>query len=87
MESNIAPSISVSTSMWLFCTRASVDFSIFSVAFRAPAPERLEDPSDPDVASPNRHMYSRYTTPMTTRVESVLAALLVSVSAFYYGDK
>ncbi|KAG9127678.1 hypothetical protein FRC07_010903 [Ceratobasidium sp. 392] len=57
-ESNIAPSISVSTT------------------FRDPVPEKLEFSLEPDAAFPTRHVYSRYTTPVTTRTESVLSALL-----------
>ncbi|CAE6462854.1 unnamed protein product [Rhizoctonia solani] len=47
-----------------------------STTFREPIPEKLEYPSDPDPSSPERHIYSRYTTPVSTRVEKVLSALL-----------
>ncbi|CCO33955.1 hypothetical protein BN14_08044 [Rhizoctonia solani AG-1 IB] len=47
-----------------------------STTFRAPGPVKLEYPDEPDVSSPQRHIYSRYTTPITTRVEKVLSALL-----------
>ncbi|CAE6498763.1 unnamed protein product [Rhizoctonia solani] len=40
-----------------------------STTFREPIPEKLEYPSDPDPSSPERHIYSRYTTPVSTRVE------------------
>ncbi|KAF8605291.1 hypothetical protein BDV93DRAFT_571222 [Ceratobasidium sp. AG-I] len=58
-------------------TEANVAPSIsVSTTFRAPAPQKLEFGPDPDEASPDRHIYSRYTTPTTTRVESVLKSLL-----------
>ncbi|KAG9104728.1 hypothetical protein FRC06_011622 [Ceratobasidium sp. 370] len=47
-----------------------------STTFRNPAPEKLEFAPEPDAAFPKRHVYSRYTTPMSTRVESVLSSLL-----------
>ncbi|CAE7056553.1 unnamed protein product [Rhizoctonia solani] len=47
-----------------------------STTFREPIPEKLEYPSDPDPSTPDRHIYSRYTTPVSTRVEKVLSALL-----------
>ncbi|KAF8760250.1 Cystathionine gamma-synthase [Rhizoctonia solani] len=47
-----------------------------STTFRAPGPVKLEYPDEPDVTSPQRHIYSRYTTPISTRVEKVLSALL-----------
>ncbi|KAJ1309066.1 hypothetical protein OPQ81_004745 [Rhizoctonia solani] len=47
-----------------------------STTFRAPKPVKLEYPSEPDVSNPQRHIYSRYTTPVSTRVEKVLSALL-----------
>ncbi|CAE6412018.1 unnamed protein product [Rhizoctonia solani] len=47
-----------------------------STTFRAPGPVKLEYPDEPDVSSPQRHIYSRYTTPISTRVEKVLSALL-----------
>ncbi|ELU37560.1 cystathionine gamma-synthase [Rhizoctonia solani AG-1 IA] len=73
-EAGIAPSISVSTSM---SQPASVSRFAYSItAFREPIPEKLEYPSDPDPSTPDRHIYSRYTTPVSTRVEKVLSALL-----------
>ncbi|KAH7323298.1 cystathionine gamma-synthase [Rhizoctonia solani] len=47
-----------------------------STTFREPIPEKLEYPSDPDPFAPERHIYSRYTTPVSTRVEKVLSTLL-----------
>ncbi|QRV93284.1 Cys/Met metabolism PLP-dependent enzyme [Ceratobasidium sp. AG-Ba] len=48
-----------------------------STTFRDPAPVKLEYGPEPDEAVPDRHVYSRYTTPVRTSVESVLTSLLV----------
>ncbi|CEL54760.1 hypothetical protein RSOLAG1IB_07294 [Rhizoctonia solani AG-1 IB] len=58
-------------------SEASIAPSIsVSTTFREPIPAKLEYPSDPDPSTPDRHIYSRYTTPVSTRVEKVLSALL-----------
>ncbi|CAE6427151.1 unnamed protein product [Rhizoctonia solani] len=54
-----------------------------STTFREPTPAKLEYPSDPDAAEPDRHIYSRYTTPVSTRVEKVLSALLEAHAITY----
>ncbi|CCO33863.1 hypothetical protein BN14_07949 [Rhizoctonia solani AG-1 IB] len=51
-------------------SEASIAPSIsVSTTFREPIPAKLEYPSDPDPSTPDRHIYSRYTTPVSTRVE------------------
>lgn len=57
------------------------------VAFRDPAPIKLEDSIGPDEAFPKRHIYSRYTNPVTTRVEKVLSSLMVSNTKINFQPK
>ncbi|QRV87718.1 Cys/Met metabolism PLP-dependent enzyme [Ceratobasidium sp. AG-Ba] len=57
--------------------------SVSTSTLHAPPPEKLEYAPEPDVNNPKRHVYSRYTTPVTTRVESVLSSLLGGYALTY----
>ena len=81
----VAPSISVSTSTFgAVCARYGELTVRDTAAFRLPSP--MEEPpakKEFDVWKPTRHIYSRYTQGVTTRVEHVLSKITVGDLTFY----
>lgn len=73
----VAPSISVTTSEYY--NQLLAHQSITSViAFRAPAPWKENDGLEElNAWNPDRHVYSRYTQNVSTRVEKVLSKVTV----------
>ena len=76
-----APDIAVSTSAWLTAQPklAGLICIPWNVVFKHPEYEGDKPPRDLDVdlSNPEPHVYSRYTQPVMTRVETVLGQIMV----------
>ena len=77
-KSEVSPSISVSTSKWpslLLIRNPYVAAS--KTAFRHAHPDDKFTIEDWDPRNPSRHLYSRYTQDVSTRVERILSKINV----------
>lgn len=72
----VAPSISVTTSTFHIYPRPELAVYVL-LAFRAPNPDD-SSLADIDMRNPSRHVYSRYTQQVSSRVEQVLSRINVS---------